>query len=131
MSYRPVNPKSPPTHLRMGQSAERIARDALTAKGWLCLKERYLTKLGEIDLVMLDCQTLVFVEVRARSVDPLVDPLESITPDKQHRLIRTAECYLQSHPKHQHRPCRFDVVSVLGDLLNPKITWIPDAFQVE
>ena len=63
--------------------------------------------------------------------DPMVDPLETVTRHKQRRIILTAECYLQKYPRLAKQVCRFDVIGILGDLLNPEITWIPAAFSVK
>lgn len=66
--------------------------------------------MGEIDLIMLDKQTLVFIEVRFRKNNNFGGGLESITPGKQQKLRNTAELYLQKHTHYEN--ARFDVVSM-------------------
>lgn len=132
MSHPPVKPsEGKANHLLKGALAEAMAKDYLHQQGLELLHERFSTSLGEIDLIMKDKTVLVFVEVRSRGESPWVDPLETITPRKQRRIILTAQCYLQSQPHLARLDCRFDVVAILGDFLNPEITWIPDAFQVK
>ena len=82
--------------------------------------------MGELDLVMQDGATLVFVEVRARSNTRLGTPAESINVRKRDRLRKAARYYLLRNPQHQTRPCRFDVVCVYVPC--GKMEWIRDAF---
>ena len=92
------------------------------------IANNYRCKLGEIDLVMQDQQTLVFVEVRYRKSSTYGSGAESINQQKQQRLIRTAQHYLEQHKQHGS-PCRFDVISVTGSLENAEINWINSAFM--
>ncbi|HRE30622.1 MAG TPA: YraN family protein, partial [Candidatus Berkiella sp.] len=71
------------------------------------------------------------VEVRFRETDEFGTPEETITLSKQRRLIRTALLYQQTHSFTDDLLARFDVVSILGNQPNLKITWIPDAFGVQ
>ena len=88
------------------------------ARNWHC-------RHGEIDLVMRDADTLVFVEVRHRGHGAMVEAADSIDARKQQRLRNAAELYLATHGVSATRACRFDVVcSTEGDLLE----WITDAF---
>ncbi|UHD18906.1 YraN family protein [Thiocapsa bogorovii] len=83
-------------------------------------------RFGEIDLVMRDGETLVFVEVRYRRSDRFGSPAETVDRRKQQRLTAAASHYLQAHPT--VLPCRFDVVAVSG---GDRIEWIKNAFAVE
>jgi putative endonuclease len=83
---------------------------------------------GEIDLVMEDSETLIFVEVRYRNTQRFGGPLESVDWRKQRKLRATAEHFLQRHAKLARRPCRFDVVAVTTGQGSPEVEWIPDAF---
>jgi uncharacterized protein (TIGR00252 family) len=85
-----------------------------------------LGRFGEIDLVMRDGATLVFVEVRYRRSDRFGAPAETVDRRKQQRLTAAANHYLQAHPT--VLPCRFDVVAVSG---GDRIEWIKNAFAVE
>lgn len=118
---------------RIGNKAEALALDHLKQQGLSLIEQNYLTKLGEIDIIMLDktADTLVFVEVRYRKSNNYGTAIETITRLKQQKLMRTAQQYLQKHPTYQHFLCRFDVVGVESDLKYPTITWIQSAFVRE
>lgn len=118
---------------KLGQQAEKIACVYLEKQGLKPVTQNYHCRRGEIDLVMLDGETLVFVEVRARRSDRFGSALESITPDKQSRIIATAQHYLQQHRLQQN--CRFDVVTLrttsADNMQNHQVSdWIRDAFQL-
>lgn len=108
----------------LGRQAERTALDYLHRQGLRCLARNYQTRRGEIDLVMEDNASVVFVEVRSRATNRFGGALESVTAAKRQRLITAARCYLLSHPT--RAPCRFDVVAIDGQ---GRIEWIRDAFQ--
>lgn len=116
---------SVPSRNERGRWAENLAAERLTASGLEPVQRNYRCKWGEIDLVMRDQQTLVFVEVRFRKSGVYGDGAQSVDARKQHKLISSAEHYLQTHANLQDTPCRFDVVSV-----SPKeVSWIKDAFH--
>ncbi len=108
-----------------GVHGEEIAEDYLTKKGMVCLERRYREKCGEIDLIMRDGHTLVFVEVKSRfsSAAPGTG-LMAVNAAKQRRLARTAMLYLMRH-KAQRSPVRFDVLEINRD----GVIHIPNAFQ--
>ncbi len=116
---------------KVGNQAEDIALEYLSTHGLELIEQNYLTKLGEIDIIMLDKseKTLVFVEVRYRKNTHFGTATETIDTTKQTKIIRTAQHYLQQHKKYQEFICRFDVVGVESDLKYPKINWIKDAFE--
>lgn len=91
-----------------GQAAEARALAWLQARGWLCLARNYRCRQGEIDLIMQDGDTVVFVEVRQRRSARFGGAAASITPAKQARLTLAAEHYLQTLSSVP--PCRFDAV---------------------
>lgn len=103
----------------------------LQEQGLQLLKRNFLCKLGEIDLIMQDKDTLVFLEVRYRRSTDYGDGLESITPYKQRRIISAAEIYCNKHNIHENIPCRFDVFAVAPAQNQLKVHWIKDAFQVD
>ncbi len=116
-----------------GQQAEQTACDYLQQHGLVLLEQNYHCRRGEIDLIMRDDKTLVFVEVRARRSDRFGSALESITADKQSRIIATAQHYLQQNRFQQN--CRFDVVALriaqTADSQQHQVSdWIRDAFQL-
>jgi putative endonuclease len=85
----------------------------------------YLCRTGEIDLVLRDGPSIVFVEVRLRTNSSFGGAAESIGPRKRARIIAAAQHYLAGKPE---VPCRFDVV-LLDRLEPPRIEWIRDAFS--
>ena len=89
------------------------------------LERNYRCRRGEIDLVMRDADTLVFVEVRFRASTRYGTPAETVDIRKQRKLAAAAAHYLQYNPT--NRLCRFDVVAVSGE----HIDWIRNAFNVE
>lgn len=112
-----------------GDAAERRALDHLQAHGLVLVERNYRVargpsaRGGEIDLVMRDRGTLVFVEVRARADARHGGAAASVGAAKRSRLVRTAQHYLLRYPSPP--PCRFDVVGIDGD----RIDWIPAAFD--
>jgi len=112
-----------------GFEFEQVAEKYLVTHGMRTVCRNYSCRLGEIDLVMLDGATLVFVEVRFRESTAFGGPLDSITPRKQSRVIRTATNFLQRSPKFHHHPCRFDAVGITGSQQPPDICWIKGAFS--
>src|SRR5689334_9820043 len=106
-----------------GAAAEEQALRFLLGHG-LTLKERnYRCRLGEIDLVLMQGQTLVFVEVRMRRNRAFGGAAESITPKKRARLVAAARHYLAG--RQPLPPCRFDAVLIEADTAP---VWIKDAF---
>lgn len=112
---------------RAGQQAEHSARLHLERHGMRLIDQNYRCKAGELDLIMCDHQTLVFVEVRKRVSDRYGGAIESITFHKQQRLLRAAQHYLLCHPQWRQHPCRFDVVAFTGH--DNRFEWIQNAFQ--
>lgn len=111
---------------KVGGEKERLACDYLLGEGLRLLERNYRCRRGEIDLVMRDAGTLVFVEVRFRASTRFGTPAETVDIHKQRRLAATAAHYLQRQPT--TLPCRFDVIAVSGA---NKIDWIRNAFNVE
>jgi len=114
---------------RRGRDAETVAARHLQGAGLTLLMRNYSCRVGELDLIMSDGATLVFVEVRYRRAGAYGGALESIDERKRLRLLRAAQHFLQHAGHRGDRPCRFDVVAISGALLDPAIEWIPDAFQ--
>jgi putative endonuclease len=84
---------------------------------------------GEIDAIMRDGGTLVFVEVRSRRSSKFGGAAETVGAIKQRRLIAAAHRFLQTHGPYRDSPCRFDVVEILGEENGAELKWIRDAFQ--
>ena len=114
-----------------GQHAELACCKYLQQQGLKLLDKNYHGRRGELDLVMQDSNTVVFIEVRYRKDNAFGGALESITPSKQEKLRLTAEQYLQ---KETHlTQGRFDVVAMTGMIQNNgscnySFEWIKNAF---
>jgi putative endonuclease len=98
-----------------GLRGETYAYWYLRRNGYVFIAKNYIPRgiKGEIDLVGYDGKTLAFVEVRTRTVkeDAVALPELSVTRDKQHLVVRTAQRFLaERHVK--ECPCRFDVVAI-------------------
>ena len=102
-----------PRHL-LGASAEERAGQFLVDHGYEIIDRNVRYKIGELDIVAREGDTLVFVEVRARSHPAQVHPAATVTPAKQRRLVRAAMAYCQDH-RIKNTMIRFDVVAVLAD----------------
>jgi len=109
-----------------GREAEARAWQYLQSRGLRLLQRNYRSRRGEIDLVLQDRDSVVFVEVRYRRGSRFGSGAESVDRRKQSKLIACAQHYLQTNPKIARQPCRFDVVSV-GDS-GKSIEWIRNAF---
>ncbi|TDR31259.1 YraN family protein [Hydromonas duriensis] len=107
-----------------GAQAEAFARDYLGKNGLKVVQANMACTQGEIDLIMLDGDTLVFVEVRWRKSNAFGGAMASVTPHKLTKLMRACEVFMQQETKWQHHPCRIDVVALQGRLDAPEIEWV-------
>lgn len=96
---------------RIGNMGETIAAEFLANKGYQLIDHHYHTRYGELDLVMMELDSVVFVEVKTRTSDSFGTPEESVTPEKLERLQNAALLWLQAHPEVDD-DWRMDVVSV-------------------
>jgi putative endonuclease len=107
-----------------GSETEQLVCDYLQAKGLQLLQRNFFSRYGEVDLIMRDGITLVFVEVRYRNNRQYGGAAASVTRAKQQRIIKTALYFQQRYAPQD--AMRFDVVAVEGNL--PEIDWIQHAF---
>ncbi|WP_025770364.1 YraN family protein [Thioalkalivibrio sp. HK1] len=114
---------------RIGRATEDFAERWLTGKGLVPIARNYRCRRGEIDLVMRDEESLVFVEVRRRSNEFFGGGAESVDHHKQKRLTATAEHYLTSHEVGTDIACRFDILAIDGPEHEVRVEWIKDAFE--
>ncbi len=112
----------------IGQNFEKLACAYLQKQGLTLKAKNANFRVGEIDLIMLDKKQLVFVEVRYRQSNQYGGALASITPQKQQKIIKAAQLYLQKEFSNQPPSCRFDVVAIEGDEKPYEIQWIKNAF---
>ena len=121
------------TTREQGEYTENLACQFLETKGFELIEKNFNCRMGEIDIIMKDKDSLVFVEVRYRKNNIFGSGAESITASKQSKLIKTASLYLQQHDKLNKYPARFDVVSITGfiettNIDNINFDWIKNAF---
>ena len=114
-------------HVR-GRDAEQMALRYLEQHGLELVTRNFRCTRGEIDLIMWQGDTLVFVEVRARRNDNYGSGADSVDARKQTKLNAAATIYLQQHALLSTCPCRFDVVAISFASNPPQLDWIPDAF---
>lgn len=113
---------------KAGAHWERSAETFLNSRGLNLLHRNFHCRFGEIDLVMEDGETVVFVEVKYRESSQHGSGADAVTTRKQDRISRTASWYLARHPHRAEQNCRFDVVSIDPGKGNRGIQWIRNAF---
>ena len=118
-----------PNTRQQGSDWENAAESFLRKRGLKTVTKNFHGRLGEIDLVMLDRGTLVFVEVRFRANAHYGTGAASVTHVKQRRIVGAAMRFLQAEKQHARRPCRFDVVSVGREQGRTVMNWIRGAFD--
>jgi putative endonuclease len=112
----------------LGKAGEREASRFLRRLRYRILAKGFRCALGEIDVVALDGETIVFVEVKARRDDEAADIEEAVNRTKRRRLTRAAKYFLQQK-RADDRPARFDIVAIrFGDVGRPEIRHTIDAF---
>jgi putative endonuclease len=112
-----------------GRATEQLAARFLTSQGLSLIETNYHCRLGEIDLIMRDADSLVFVEVRYRSRKDFICPATSVNYRKQQKLIRTALVYLKHRGLSDKLPCRFDVLGINRHNNTCQFDWIRDAIR--
>lgn len=116
--------------ITVGKHAEKQAEVFLHKKGLTTILRNFRCRFGEIDLIMQDGETLVFVEVRFRRNTKFGGPLASITDSKRKRLLATAQLYLQKNSRLLNTNQRFDVIGIVGESdKTTKIEWIKNAID--
>ena len=120
--------RNPRTNLNRGREAEDRACRHLLQQGLTLTERNYRSPFGEIDLVMQERDTLVFVEVRYRSRGDFGSAAETVDARKQARLRATAEHYRQNVPRASKKACRFDIVAITGDGEDTDFRWLHNVF---
>lgn len=123
--------RSPTPAQVRGNAAEALAAAFVAERGGRILARQFRCKAGEIDLIALCDQTLVFVEVRIRSHRGFGSAAESVTARKRQRIVRAAQWWLAGPGRHHaQRRCRFDVIA-MDRLERDALQWLPGAFDAE
>jgi len=115
-------------HLLQGRKGERIACRHLMRRGFDILARRYRGRSGEVDIVALEKDTLVFVEVKTRRSREFGEPWEFVDWQKQQILRRTAEEFIADNDLGEYT-YRFDIVAVVAsESSRPEVTLYRNAF---
>ena len=114
-----------------GDAVETAALQHLQTHGLQLLERNAHSRGGELDLVMRDAGSVVFVEVRYRASSEFGGGAVSVDAHKRRKLIHAAQVWLLRHPHHSDAPCRFDVIAASGDPHAPRIEWLRDAFRAD
>ncbi|WP_081180056.1 YraN family protein [Colwellia sp. PAMC 21821] len=112
-----------------GKNSEQLAAHYLTQHGLLLQTCNFQNRRGEIDLIMTENDTWVFVEVKYRKNSHFGGAIAAVSIKKQQKIKQCAAFYLQQAGLNEYNtPCRFDVIAMQGDINNPEITWLKNAF---
>ena len=126
---------SSPTTRAVGLEWEEFAAAFLRNAGLHILAQRYTCRLGEIDLIADDGETLVFVEVRFRGNDICGRAAASVTRAKQRRILRAANHFIMCHSAFAERPMRIDVFAIDASKGRrdrpPQTEWIRGAISAD
>jgi putative endonuclease len=115
----------------IGAAAEQAACEFLQAQSLHCLARNVGYPFGEIDLVMLDAATLVFVEVRYRRSNGFGGGVASVDAGKRRRIALAAQAWLADNKKFAKSACRFDVMVVDGHADSLRSEWLRAAFTLD
>ena len=115
--------------IAFGKEGEKLAADFLKRQGYKILRLNYKTKLGEIDIIAQDKDTLCFIEVKTRQSDKFGLPQEAVSWRKQAKVSKTAIIYLKEN-KLLDKKARFDVVSALNSDKGFEFNLIKNAFDL-
>lgn len=116
-------------NLEVGKSGEEAAVELLKASGYKILARNYKTRIGEIDIIAFQGDTLCFIEVKSRNSLRFGLPQEAVSAEKQRQISKAALSFLKSNNL-LNRKARFDVVSVLYSKDGPKLDLIRNAFDL-
>lgn len=109
-----------PQQIRLGKLGEDIACVFLSKKGYKILQRNFKARYGELDIIALYENTLVFIEVKTRTNLRFGTPEEAITPRKLHELIQTAQYYVLLHPE-LPKLLRIDVIGIMMDEISEQV----------
>lgn len=110
-----------------GKKGEDLACEYLQKQGLSLVERNFRLRLGEVDLIMRDGDTLVFVEVKYRSSQVFGGALAAVTPKKQQKIRLVAEVYLQRFD--EMPSVRFDVVGINPLGSGYRFKWVKGAFE--
>jgi putative endonuclease len=112
-----------------GQLTESYAQEYLSKQGLTLIERNFHSRQGEIDLIMLDGDTYVFVEVKYRKSKDFGGAIAAVSTSKQKKIKQCVTFYLHQNSLNEYNtPCRVDVVALEGDITQPDVTWLKNAF---
>ena len=111
-----------------GNIGEALACNFLKQKKYTILQTNYKSKIGEIDIIAMQNQVVVFIEVKTRSSFAFGLPRGAINHYKQNKIINTAICYLKQKGLYEKVLMRFDCIEIYDLNNNPKIEHIENIF---
>jgi putative endonuclease len=116
------------SHAR-GKVTEAFAEKYLTQHGLIPVDRNIHCRQGEIDLVMRDGDTFVFVEVKYRKNNHFGAALEAVSLAKQNKIRHCVAFFFHKANLNEYNtPCRFDVIALEGNINQPQVTWLKNAF---
>lgn len=119
---------SPPA-AQFGRMAEDLALRYLQGQKLTLLERNFRSRFGEIDLIMRENHTIIFVEVRARKTNAFMHPVESVNSTKRAKIRKTSQVFMQKNNILARLDLRFDVVALTGsEARGMKIEWLKAAF---
>lgn len=110
---------------KLGDSYEKKAAAYLAENGFQVLELNFYCRQGEIDIVGIHHDCLVFVEVKYRKDSQTGYPEEAVDLKKQMKICRTSDYYRLKHPEQENRQIRYDVVAICGE----QVKWYRNAFS--
>jgi len=118
-----------PNSTDKGNITERFAQQYLIEHGLTCVENNFHSRQGEIDLIMRDGETYVFIEVKYRKSMAFGGAIAAIPVSKQKKIRHCITFYLQQVGLNEYNtPCRIDVIALVGDITQPQVTWLKNAF---
>jgi putative endonuclease len=114
----------------LGKNGEALAEEFLKNTGYSILARNYRTKLGEIDIIAREEETICFIEVKTRTGERFGLPEEALTHHKQQRISRASLVFLNENKLFDQK-ARFDVVSIMQSGDTAKINLIRNAFELD
>lgn len=112
-----------------GQLTESYAQQYLSKQGLTLIEQNFHSRQGEIDLIMLDGDTYVFIEVKYRKSKKFGGAIAAVSASKQKKVKHCVTFYLHQNGLNEYNtPCRVDVIALEGDITQPDVTWLKNAF---
>ena len=118
------------SNIELGRRSERLAVNFLKDKGYRIISTDYRTRLGQVDIVAKDKDTICFVEVKSRRTARFGHPNEAVEISKQRKISQVALTYLKQNGL-VNSPARFDVISIFYPDEQLKIELIKNAFELD